>query len=154
MSTQGIQLSPADSFSTAAIYIQPQQELREPITATLAQFPVPGTDYIDAFATCQLPVPLTRDQPAGDFSSGTLPQESPSLHDDQPPTDDFPIRVPHFPECPHQETLASEAQVEEWIAVRAMEFAFTKHGERKARKASGEVSLQQGKPRRNIIRSA
>lgn len=151
MSVQEIQPSSAPSLASATSYIRPHQEHAD---AVPSHYHDPGNDYINAFATYELPVP-PRDHPTGDFS-GEHPshQASSSRQDPQPVADDLPIRVPNFPDCPHKETLKSEVQVEEWIAARAMEFAFTKHGERKARKASDEDNVQQGKLFRQFTKSA
>lgn len=53
--------------------------------------------------------------------------------------EELPIHVPDYPTCPHTQVLEDETQVEDWIEARAMEFAFTKHGERKPKKPLQEV---------------
>lgn len=103
---------------------------------------------MNAFATYELPVSPSRNLSVGDSNDKPSSQQNTSkLQDIEPSCDDFPIRVPNFPECPHQETLSNQVQVEEWIAARAMEFAFTRHGERKARTAFAEESVQQSRRR-------
>ncbi|KAJ9124279.1 hypothetical protein QFC22_001079 [Naganishia vaughanmartiniae] len=47
--------------------------------------------------------------------------------------DELPIVVPSYPTCPHKEVIR-EDQVEEWVGRRALEFAFTRHGERRSAK--------------------
>lgn len=44
--------------------------------------------------------------------------------------DELPIVVPSYPTCPHEEIIR-EDELEEWVAKRALEFAFTRHGERR-----------------------
>lgn len=127
------------------VYIQPHQKHGD---AMPPPYPDPGNDYINAFTTYELAVTPSRSHPVGNLSGRPSSQQNAStLQDIVPSSDDFPIRVPVFSECPHKETLSNQVQVEEWIAARAMEFAFTKHGERKARKASIEESVQQGRRR-------
>ncbi|KAJ9117303.1 hypothetical protein QFC20_000450 [Naganishia adeliensis] len=52
--------------------------------------------------------------------------------------DELPIHVPDYPTCPWKQVLEDETQVDEWVAARALEFAFTKHGERKPKKTVQE----------------
>ncbi|KAJ9106175.1 hypothetical protein QFC21_001318 [Naganishia friedmannii] len=47
--------------------------------------------------------------------------------------DQLPVVVPSYPTCPHKEVIR-EDQVEEWVGRRALEFAFTRHGERRSMK--------------------
>jgi hypothetical protein len=144
MSAQEIQTPQSVSLASSTAYSLPQQDH---VDAAPSHYPDPGHDYLNAFATYELPGPTPRDQVPGEYSAGQPSHEaSSSRQDSHPVSDDLPIRVPRFATCPHKETLHSEAQVEEWIAARAMEFAFTKHGERKARKASEEDNVQQGRP--------
>lgn len=53
--------------------------------------------------------------------------------------EELPVRVPNYLTCPHIEMLQNEIQAAEWIQARAMEFAFTKHGERKSKKSAREA---------------
>lgn len=67
--------------------------------------------------------------------------------------DELPIHVPDYPTCPWKQVLEDETQVDEWVAARALEFAFTKHGERKPKKTvqekdeSGRSTCSQSKTR-------